>query len=120
MDFSDWRKMKDPTALDQWNVICVNWQSSNQKSSLWVNYGKDFTCSKVMEFVGSDNTVGKTTVVGNTFDNAYRLDAYIANIEIYDTIHMCDHFIEAIMRFLCDRYNDGDSPYSYSSDADHL
>ena len=111
VDFSDWGSMKDPTELHRWNVICVWWRSSKHKSSLWVNYGKDFTCSKVMEFVGSENTTGSQTVVGNTFNNAYRLDAYIANIEVYDTVHMCDHFIEARMRFLCDRYNIGDGPY---------
>ena len=76
------------------------------------NYGKDFTCDKVAEFVGSDTIAGTQTVVGNTFNNGYRLDAYIANIEVYDTVHMNDDFIKARMRFLCDNYWVEDTPYN--------
>ena len=64
----------------------------------------------MLEFDGS-NASGATMAVGNYTEGDYPLNGWIANLEAYDTVHMCEDFIRARMKFLADQYGVKDTPY---------
>ena len=65
----------------------------------------------MLEFDGA-KTTGRTVVIGNHSSGGYMFNGWIANFEVYDTVEMCDEFIQARMNYLCDHYGVEDSPYA--------
>ena len=65
----------------------------------------------MLEFDGSKGHTGGSTTIGNHTTGDYALNGWIANFEAYDTVHMCEEFVQARMKFLSDQYGVEDSPY---------
>ena len=112
IEFANWGKIRDPTAINKWNVIGIWWRPSGKKSSLWINYGKDHLGGKMLEFVGSKSHTGESTTIGNHTSGDYDLNGWVSNFEAYDTDFVCEEFVKARMKFLSDQYGVEDSPYA--------
>ena len=48
----------------------------------------------MLEFHGA-KTAGWTMVIGNHSSGGYMFNGWIANLEVSDTVEMCDEFIQA-------------------------
>ena len=71
----------NPCRKDKWNVVCVVYDTTSGKSSLWVNHGmiRDFTCRLPLK-AGTLNLFNKVV----HFDDANGFDGYIESVEMYN------------------------------------
>ena len=83
----------NPCRKDKWNVVCVVYDTTSGKSSLWVNHGKirDFACrpplfNKVVHF-----------------DDASDFDSYIESREMYNYYKSIPSGLIAA-RMTCEKY----------------
>ena len=58
----------------------------------------------MLEIDGSKGHTGGPSTIGNHSTGAFALNSWAANFEVYDTVHMCEEFVQARMKFLCDQY----------------
>ena len=69
-----------PCRRDKWNVVCVLYDTTSVKSSLWVSHGKirDFACRLPLK-------ASKLNLFNRVhFDGASGFDGYIESVEIYN------------------------------------
>ena len=57
-------------------------------------------------------SAGRTMVIGNHSNGCYMFNSWIANLEVFDTVEMCDEFIQAHMKHLDTTVLTGDIVYS--------
>ena len=71
----------NPCRRDKWNVVCVVYDNTSGKSSLWVNHGKirDFACC--LPWKASTLNLFHRVV---HFDDASGFDGYIESVEMYN------------------------------------
>ena len=69
-----------PCQKDKWNAVCVVYDTTSGKSSLWVNHGKvrDFACSLPLK-ASTLNLFNKVV----HFDDASGIDGYIESVVMY-------------------------------------
>ena len=67
----------NPCRKGKWNVVCVVYDTTSSKSSLWVNHGKicDFVCRLPLK---------PSTLNLFHFDDASGFDGYIESVEMYN------------------------------------
>ena len=114
-DFKNWGRMKDPTLVGEWNVLCVNWDVRDGKtSSLWVNYGLEYDSKPLHYFHGAKTTDIARFYLGNMESNLHGayLDGCLANVEIYVNDQCDEIFIASHMKYLSDFYGVKDNPYN--------
>ena len=90
----------NPCQKDRWNVVCVVYDTTYSKSSLWVNHGKicDFACRLPLK----PSTLNLFNRVFH-FDDASSFNGYIESVEMfnyYKTI-LCG-LIATGMTYLCE------------------
>ena len=71
----------NPCRKDKWNVVCVVYDTTYGKPSLWINHGKirDFACRLPLK-ASTLNLFNKVV----HFDDASGIDGYIESIEMYN------------------------------------
>ena len=82
MDISNFHtSYYSPCRRDKWNVVCVVYDTTSGKSSLWVNHGKirDFACRVPLKA----STLNLFNSVVH-FDGASCVDGYIQSVEMYN------------------------------------
>ena len=87
---------------DKWNVVCVVYETTSGKSSLWVNHGKihDFACGLPLN-ASTLNLFNKVV----HFDDASGFDGYIESVEMYNYYKsILSGLIAARMTYLCEKY----------------
>ena len=87
---------------DKWNVVCVVYETTSGKSSLWVNHGKirDFACGLPSK-ASTLNLFNKVV----HFDDASGFDGYIESVEMYNYYKsILSDLIAARMTYLCEKY----------------
>ena len=92
----------NPCLKDKWNVVCVVYNTTSGKSSLWVNHGKirDFACRLTLK-ASTLNLFNKVV----HFDDAPGFDGYIESVEMYNYYKsLSTSFIAARMTYLCEQY----------------
>ena len=92
----------NPCRKDRWNVVCVVFDKTFGKSSLWVNHGKicDFTCR--LPFKPSMLNFFNRVV---HFDNASGFNGYIESVEMYNYYKSIPSVLIAPrMTSLCEKY----------------
>ena len=92
----------NPCRRDKWNVICVVYDITSGKSSLWVNRGKihDFVCRLPL----TTSTVNLFSRVVH-FDDASGFDGYIQSVEMYNYYKSIPTgLIAARITYLCEKY----------------
>ena len=89
LEFSEWMALQEPTVVGKWNVMCVRWCPPGKPSLLWVKYVKDHRGGKMLEFDGA-KTAGRTMVIGNHSSGGYMFNGWIADLEVYGTVEMCE------------------------------
>ena len=92
----------NPCRKDKWNVVCVVYDTTSGKSSLWVNHGKirDFACHLPLK----TNTLNLFNKVVH-FDGASGFHGYIESVEMYNYYKSIPTgLIAARMTYLCEKY----------------
>ena len=87
---------------DKWNVVCVVYDTTSGKSSLWVNHGKirGFACRLPLK-ASTLNLFNR----GVHFYGTSGFDAYIERVEMYNYYKSIPSgFIAARMTYLCEKY----------------
>ena len=104
MDISNFpTSYNNPFRKDKWNVVCVVYDTTSGKSSLWVNHGKicNFACRLLLK--------ASTLYLFNKvvhFDDASGFDDYIESVEMYNYYRSIPSgLIAAWMTYLCENYN---------------
>ena len=71
----------NPCRRDKWNVVCVVYDTTSGKSSLWVNHRKirDFACRLPLR-ASTLNLFNRVI----HFDDASGIDGYIESVEMYN------------------------------------
>ena len=71
----------NPCRRNKWNVVCVVYDTTSGKSSLWVNHGKirDFACRLPLK-ASTLNLFNRVV----HFDDASGFDGYIESVEMYN------------------------------------
>ena len=80
MDISNFPISYDnPCRNDKWNVVCVVYDTTSSKSSLWINHGKicDFACRLPLK-PSTSNLFNRVV----HFDDASGSDGYIESVEM--------------------------------------
>ena len=103
MDISDFpTSYFNPCRRDKCNVVCVVYDTTSGKSSLWVNHGKirDFACRLPLK-ASTLNLFNRVV----HFDDASGFDGYIESVE------MCNNYksittglIATRMTYLCEKF----------------
>ena len=91
----------NPCRKDKWNVVCVVYDTTSGKSSIWVNHGniRDFACRLPLK-ASTLNLFNKVV----HFDDASGFAGYIECVEMYNyykSIPSC--IIAALMTYLCEK-----------------
>ena len=92
----------NPCRKDRWNVVCVVYDTTSSKSSLWVNHGKicDFAC----RLTSKPSTLNLFNRVVH-FDDASGFNGYIESVEMYNYYNSIPSgLIAAQMTYLCEKY----------------
>ena len=92
----------NPCRRDKWNVVCVVYDTTSGKSSLWVNHGKirDFACLLPLK-ASMLNLFNR----GVHFDCASGFDGYIESVEMYNYYKSIPtDLIAARMAYLCEKF----------------
>ena len=92
----------NPCRKDKWNVVCVVYDTTSGKSSLWVNHGKirDFACRLPLK-ASTLNLFNKVV----HFDDSSGFDGYIESVEVYNYYtSIPSGLIAARMTYLCEKY----------------
>ena len=92
----------NPCRKDKWNGVCVVYDTTSGKSSLWVNHGKirDFACRLPLK-AGALNLFNKVI----HFDDASGFDGYIESVEMYNYYKSIpSDLIADRMTYLCEKY----------------
>ena len=87
---------------DLWNVVCVVYDATSGKSSLWVNHGKirDFACRLPLR--GSTLSLFYRVVY---FDESSGFNGYIESVEMYNYYkYIPTGLIAARMTYLCEKF----------------
>ena len=71
----------NPCRKDMWNVVCVVYDTTSGKSSLWVNHGKicDFAC-RLPSMASTLNLFNRVVY----FDESSGFNGYIESVEKYN------------------------------------
>ena len=91
----------NPCRRDKWNVVCVVYDITSGKSSLWVSHGKirDFACRLTLRASMLDLC---NRVVH--FDDGSGFDGYIERVEMYNYYKSIPPgLIAARMTYLCEK-----------------
>ena len=92
----------NPCEKDRWNVVCVVYDTTLSKSSLWVNHGNvcDFACRLPMK----PSTLNLFNRVVH-FDKASGFNGYIGSVEMFNYYKtILSGFITPRMTYLCEKY----------------
>ena len=70
-----------PCRRDKWNIVCVVYDTTSGKSSVWLNHGKirDFACRQPLK-ASTFNLFNRVV----HFDGASDFDGYIESVEMYN------------------------------------
>ena len=85
---------------DKWNVVCVVYDTTSGKSSLWVNHGKIryFACRLPLK-AGTMNLFNRVVY----FDGGF--DGYVKSVEMYNCYKSIPTgLIAARMTYLCETF----------------
>ena len=90
----------NPCRRDKWNVVCVVYDTTSGKSSLWVNHGKicDFACRLPLR-ASTLNLFNRVL----HFDDASGFDGYIESVEMYNK-SIPTGLVAARMTYLCEKF----------------
>ena len=91
----------NPCRRDKWNVVCVMYDTTSGKSSLWVNHGKvcDFACRLPLR-AGTLNLFNRVV----HFDDASGFDGYIESVEMYNYCNSIPAgLVAARMTYMCEK-----------------
>ena len=92
----------NPCRKDKWNVVCVVYDTTSGKSSLWVNHGKIRDFASPLPLKASTLNLLNRVV---HFDGASGLDGYIESVEMYNYYKSIPSgLITARMTYLCEKY----------------
>ena len=92
----------NPCRKDMWNVVCVVYDTTSGKSSLWVNHGKirDFACRLPLR--ASTLKLFNRVVY---FDESSGFNGYIESVEMYNYFKCTPTgLISARMTYLCEKF----------------
>ena len=92
----------NPCRRDKWNVVCVVYDTTSGKSSLWVNHGKirGFAC-RLPSKVSTLNLLNRVV----HFDGASDFEGYIESVEMYNYYKSIPTgLIAARITYLCERF----------------
>ena len=92
----------NPCRKDKRNVVCVVYDTTSGKSSLWVNQGKirDFACRLSLK-ASTLNLFTKDVHC----DGASGFDGYIESVEMYNYYNSISSGLIAVrMTYLCEKY----------------
>ena len=92
----------NPCRRDKWNIVCVVYDTTSGKSSLWGNHGKicDFACCLPLK-ASTLNLFNRVV----HFDGASGLDGYIESVEMYNYYKSIPTgLIAAQMTYICEKF----------------
>ena len=92
----------NPCEKDWWNVVCVVYDTTLSKSSLWVNHGKVCDCACCLPMKPSTLNLFNRVV---HFDNVSGFNGYIGSVEMFNYIKTIPSgFSTPRMTYLCEKY----------------
>ena len=92
----------NPCRKDMWNVVCVVYDTTSGKSSLWVNHGKirDFACRLPLR-ASTLNLFNRVV----HFDESSGFNGYIESVEMYNYFKSIPTgLISARMTYPCETF----------------
>ena len=101
-DVSDFGDERNPCAINEWNVLCLDLnRTRGSYSNLWINRKRILTFDAVL---GSTNLSMILLNTSTATSKSTLLIGYVASFELYNK-GQNDYIIEAKMNYLCDYYD---------------